>query len=180
MGNCNCIGGPSAHETQYTHQQEEITQNQLVVQTHPVYSEQIEPALIQLNTINHVLGHMEPLFNTSEGQAPFESEEFKEIRHDALHLKIDSRDLRRNVQNRVDAVNSGRIPIEQMSNNTQHVQDLFRLRDYASQLAVLQRRYNNEIDRTASSVNQIPPFERTDSDVRNYGIPEFYARPSGR
>lgn len=180
MGNCNCIGGSSAHETRYTHQQEEITQNQPVDQNHPVYSEAVVPALQHLNKINHVIGHMKPLFNTSEGQPPFESEEFKNIRYEARKLRLSSRDLRRNVQNRVGAVNSGLIPIEQMSNNSQHNQDLFHLNDYASQFTVLRRRYNSEINRTASSVNEIPPFERTDSDVRHFGISEFYARPLGR
>jgi hypothetical protein len=158
MGNCNCIGGASAHETRYTHQQEEITQNQSVDQNHPVYFETVAPALQKLNTINHVIGHMEPLFRTSEGQAPFESEEFKDIRYDALQLRTTSRHLRRNVQNRVNAVNSGRIHIEQMSNNTQHAQDLFHLDRYVSQFIELRRRYNSEINRTASSVNEIPPF----------------------
>jgi hypothetical protein len=180
MGNCNCIGGSSAHETRYTHQQEEITQHQSVDQTHPVYIEAVEPALQQLNTINHVIGHMEPLLNTSEGQVPFESEEFKNIRYDVLQLRISSRNLRSNVQKRVDAVNSGRIKIEQMSNNSQHIQDVFRLNEFASQFTALRGRYNSEIHRTASSVNEIPPFERTDSGVRNFGIPEFYAGPLGR
>jgi len=140
-----------------------------VVQNHPVYLAEVVPALQCLNRIDHVIGHTKGLLDTPEGQAPFESEEFKDIRYDIRDLRLRSRDLRRNVKNRIDAVDSGAFPIEQMSNNHQHTQDLFHLRNYAFRFTDLRTRFNNEINRTASSVDQIPPFERTDSEVRNFG-----------